>query len=127
MTRGEDASMPEQRVAVVTGATHGLGRSISFHLAGAGFDVVLIARSSDHLAEMALGMANAGLNALPVPCDVADAAQVEAARQEILARYSQVHVLVNNAGIPAPRTFEETGFESWDEVIGTNLTGPFYV
>ena len=107
----EDAFMQKRRVGVVTGATHGLGRAISNHLADLGFDLVLIARSQDRLTDLAGSMAAAGHRALPISCDVGDAAQVAAARDEIVRHYEQVHVLVNNAGIPAPRTFEETDFE----------------
>ena len=119
--------MQKQRVGVVTGATHGLGRAISNHLAHLGLDLVLIARSQDRLTDLAGSLAAAGHRALPISCDVGDTAQVAAARDEIVRHYEQVHVLVNNAGIPAPRTFEETDFESWDAVIGTNLTGAFYM
>ncbi len=76
---------------------------------------------------MAAGLVQAGRRALPVPCDVSDPAQVEAAGAEISRHYDHVDVLVNNAGIPAPRTFEETGFADWQQVIGTNLGGVFYM
>ena len=119
--------MHAKKVAVVTGATHGLGEAICNQLAGQGFDVVLIARSRDRLAEAAARLNAAGHRALSIACDVSDRAQVVAAREEIGLHYDHVDVLVNNAGIPAPRTFEETDFESWDAVLGTNLTGAFYL
>ena len=119
--------MQKQRIGVVTGATHGLGKAISCHLADLGFDLVLIARSQNRLIELADSLVAAGHRALPISCDVADPAQLLAARDEIARHYEQVHVLVNNAGIPAPRTFEETDFASWNAVIGTNLTGAFYM
>lgn len=115
------------KTVVITGATHGLGRAVALHLAGLGAGVALIARQQGGLDATAAEIAAAGGSAWAIACDIADPAQVQAAAESIIARAGAVHVLVNNAGIPAPRTFDETGFDDWDAVIGTNLTGAFYM
>jgi len=119
--------MQESKVAVVTGATHGLGKAICELLAGRGFHLVLIARSHGRLTELAESLNAGRCTVLPIACDVSDAAQVTMTADEIGHHHGHVDVLVNCAGIPAPRTFEETDFESWNAVIGTNLTGVFYM
>lgn len=115
------------KVAVVTGASHGLGKAIALHLASLGADIALVARRADPLAETAGAVEALGRRALSVPCDIADFKQVQDAAGQIEAALQRVDILVNNAGIPAPRTFEETSFEDWEQVIGINLSGAFYV
>lgn len=116
-----------RKVAVVTGASRGLGKSIAAHLASLGANVVLIARDQERLARAASEIQTAGGRVLVLPCDVSDRRQVETAAQQIIEQMQRVDVLVNNAGIPAPRTFAETSLMDWDEVIGTNLSGAFYM
>ena len=115
------------KVAVITGASHGLGQAVAEQIAGHGTHVALIARRPDPLNEVAESIrANGGL-ATAFPCDVSDAAQVQAAAAQIQDTFGKVHILVNNAGIPAPRSFAETDFADWDDVIGVNLSGVFYL
>jgi NAD(P)-dependent dehydrogenase (short-subunit alcohol dehydrogenase family) len=123
---------PEQtplrdRVAVVTGASHGLGRSIARHLATLGANVALIARRKGPLKSAAAELEKMGADVLVLSCDVSDHRQVHEAVQQIADKWSRVDVLVNNAGIPAPRSMVETEFEDWDTVIGINLSGAFYM
>jgi 3-oxoacyl-[acyl-carrier protein] reductase len=115
------------KVAIVTGASRGLGRAIALHLARLGAQVALVARSSDRLSQVAGEIAVAGGSAIPLVCDVANAEQVQETAAFILARMARADILVNNAGIPAPRTFSETDFADWDSVIGTNLSAAFYM
>ena len=117
----------QDKVAVISGASHGLGQAVAEHLAGFGANVCLLARRMGPLQEAADAIKNAGENASAFPCDVSDPAQVQATATTIQNALGQVHILVNNAGIPAPRTFAETAFSDWDEVIGTNLSGVFYL
>ncbi len=116
-----------ERIAVVTGASHGLGQSIARHLAMLGGDVVLIARREGPLNSTAASLREMGTRILAVSCNVADRDQVRRAAQEIVDEWGRVDVLVNNAGIPAPRSVPETEFHDWDAVIGTNLSGAFYM
>ncbi len=117
----------KNKVAVITGASHGLGRAIADRLVGCGARVVMIARRLEALNEAADAICAQGGAAAVYPCDVADSAQVQHTASAIQAAFGKVDILVNNAGIPAPRTFEDTDISAWDEVIAVNLSGVFYV
>lgn len=115
------------KIAVVTGASHGLGQATAEQLAAQGAHVVLIARRPGPLKEAAAAIRASGGAASVYPCDIADGDQVQATAAQIQRAQGKVDILVNNAGIPAPRSFAETDFADWDEVIGVNLSGVFYV
>ncbi|MCY3831501.1 MAG: SDR family NAD(P)-dependent oxidoreductase [Chloroflexi bacterium] len=117
----------EGRVAVITGASHGLGQAVALKLAGLGAHTALIARRAQPLNEAAESIRAKGGVASVYPGDVADAAQVRSTAAKIQEAYGAVDILINNAGVPAPRTFQETDFSDWDEVIGINLSGVFYL
>jgi len=117
----------EDKVAVVSGASHGLGRATAKRLAALGAHVCLLARRMGPLQETAEAIKSAGGAASVFPCDVSDPAQVQASAAAIQGALGQAHILVNNAGIPAPRSFAETNFSDWDAVIGANLSGVFYL
>ena len=121
-----DSSLND-KVAVITGASHGLGRAIAETLAGAGAQAILIARRAEPLNEAADAIRADGGAAAVYACDVADSAQVLDTASAIQAAFGKVDILVNNAGIPAPRAFEDTDISDWDEVIGVNLSGVFYL
>lgn len=116
-----------EKTAVVTGASHGLGRATAEHLAALGAKVCLLARREAPLRAAAAAIESAGGSAFVLPCDLAVPAQVTAAAERVQAEFGAVHILVNNAGIPAPRSFAETAFDDWDAVIGSNLSGVFYL
>lgn len=115
------------KVAVVTGASHGLGCAVAENLAAAGAQVALIARRSGPLQQVADNISASGGQASVFACDVSDPAQVSATAASIQSTFGRVDILVNNAGIPAPRSFAETDFADWDAVIGTNHSGVFYL
>lgn len=117
----------QDKTAVITGATHGLGRATANHLASLGANIALIARGHAALNETQREIEAHGVKAVAVSCDVADREQVQSAAASILDSLGRVDILVNNAGIPAPRTFDETTFDAWDRVIGVNLSGVFYM
>lgn len=116
-----------QKTAVISGASHGLGLAIAQELAGLGAHVVMIARRVEPLESAANAIRESGGAATALACDVADAAQVQALAAQIDTQFGTLDALVNNAGIPAPRSFAETDFANWDAVIGTNLSGVFYL
>lgn len=116
-----------QKTAVISGASHGLGLAIAQELARLGAHVVMIARRVEPLESAANSIGDAGGAATALPCDVSDVAQVQALAAQIGAQFGAVDALVNNAGIPAPRNFAQTNFADWDAVIGTNLSGVFYL
>lgn len=117
----------KDKIAVITGASHGLGQAVSEQLAALGGHVILMARRSAPLDEAAEAIRAGGGEATAFPCDVSDSAQVKATAAKIHDTFDKVDILVNNAGIPAPRTFEDTDIADWDEVIGVNLSGVFYL
>ena len=128
-----DASQPlSGQVAVVTGASRGIGRAIAIEFARAGADVVVSARSSEKapsklpgtIEETAREVEAAGGRAIAVPTDVTDEAQVQAMAQRTLDEFGRVDILVNNAGISFPALFSKTPLKRWDLVMNVNLRGP---
>jgi NAD(P)-dependent dehydrogenase (short-subunit alcohol dehydrogenase family) len=113
------------RVAIVTGASSGIGWEIAKAFAAAGAKTVLSARSVDKLEKLAAEIEAAGGDATVVPADVTDEAQVEALFAACRERFGPVDLLVNNAGIADHTPTENLSLERWSEVIDTNLTGAF--
>ncbi len=111
------------RVALVTGSSQGIGRATSLALARAGAKVAAAARNAEKLAGVVGEIAAAGGEAVAVPMDVADAAQVEAGFQQVLERFGRLDILVNNAAITRDALAVRMKPEAWDAVLLTNLTG----
>ena len=111
------------RVALVTGASAGLGRHFAQVLAEAGAAVALAARRREQLDEGVRGIASQGGRAAAVLCDVADAASVRAAVDAAEATLGPVDILVNNAGIAISKPLLEHSEDDWDAVVDTNLKG----
>jgi NADP-dependent 3-hydroxy acid dehydrogenase YdfG len=113
------------RVAVVTGASAGIGAAVARALAADGARVVLAARRSDRLATVAGAIVAGGGTAEAVPTDLRDPGQVEALLDQTAARHGRVDALVNNAGVGHVRTVAEGRLEEWREVFDTNVLGTF--
>jgi short-subunit dehydrogenase len=111
----------EGAVAVVTGASAGIGRATARALAAAGADVVLAARRQERLDEVASEIERAGRRALAVRCDVSRLEDLETLRDRTVDEMGRVDVLVNNAGIPGGGDFTALPIEKIDEVVRTNL------
>ena len=113
----------KDKVALVTGASQGIGRATSLALAQAGARVALAARNKEKLAALAGEIEALGGQALIVPMDVADAAQVKAGFQQTLTRFGRLDILVNNAGMARDGLALRMKIEDWEAVLRTNLTG----
>jgi len=113
------------RVAIVTGASTGIGRAIALALAGAGAKTVVAARSADKLEELAKEIAAAGGEALAAPCDVTDEARVEALFARCRESFGDPDILINNAGIADHTPTLDLTLARWQEVIDINLTSVF--
>lgn len=119
-----------RRTAIVTGASRGIGRGIAVSLAGAGYDVVVnYARNAAAAQEVAEQVVAAGGRAFPVQADIGSTADRERLVAEAYSAAGRVDLLVNNAGT-APRVradLLEAGEDSFDEVLGVNLKGPYFL
>jgi 3-oxoacyl-[acyl-carrier protein] reductase len=113
----------QHKVALITGASQGIGRAASLTLAQAGAKVAVAARTPDKLASLVGEIEAAGGEALAVPMDVADAAQVKAGFQQVLGKFGTLDILVNNAAITRDTLALRMKLEDWDAVLRTNLTG----
>lgn len=113
-------------VAVVTGASSGIGRSTALAFAAEGADVVLAARRETMLEEVASLVTRRGRRALPVVCDVSDLSQVEELQRGTQAAFGRCDILVNNAGIPGGGPFAELSMEQIERIAGVNYLGVLY-
>jgi NAD(P)-dependent dehydrogenase (short-subunit alcohol dehydrogenase family) len=114
-------------IALVTGASSGLGRHFATVLARAGAAVVLAARRVELLEELAGIIAATGGRALPVRMDVTDAASVTAAFEHVAAKLGVPDIVVNNSGVTVTKPVLEQTEADWDMVLDTNLKGAFLV
>ena len=112
-------------VAVVTGASKGLGREMAEELAAAGAKVVLVARSEALLQDVANAIRERGGEAEHVVADVTDEAAASEVEQAVREAFGVCDILINNAGINNRKPIEEFSFDEWHEILDVNLTGPF--
>jgi len=113
----------KDKVALVTGASQGIGRATALALAEAGAKAAAAARSADKLASLVSMIEGAGGEALAVPMDVADAGHVKTGFQQVLTKFGKLDILVNNAAITRDILALRMKIEDWDAVLRTNLTG----
>lgn len=114
------------KVAVVTGASKGIGRGLSTALAAAGATVAVGARDMKELESLAAEIRGEGGGALPIHLDVSDVGSIDAAFAEVREQLGAVDVLVNNAGLGANHPAEEVTEQDWDDMMDVNLRGLFF-
>ncbi|MDA1311859.1 MAG: SDR family NAD(P)-dependent oxidoreductase [Acidobacteria bacterium] len=115
----------EGHVAVITGASKGLGRQMAESLAASGAAVGLVARSKALLDEVAAGIRDKGGKAAVAVADVSDEAAVADVAAQISEQLGTCDILINNAGINNRKAVDEFSMGEWNEIVGINLTGPF--
>ena len=120
--------MLEEKIAVVTGASRGIGRAIAKELALKGAFVIVNYNGSKQAADETVNeITQAGGKAVGVQCNVADAAECEAFINNIISEYGRIDILVNNAGIVRDNLLMRISEKDFDAVIDTNLKGAFYM
>jgi 3-oxoacyl-[acyl-carrier protein] reductase len=113
------------RVALVTGASQGIGRACALKLAAYGATVAVAARNQERLAELVQQISTTGGKASAFPVDVADEEQVKAVFKTALGQLGKIDILVNNAGITRDQLVMRMKRADWDSVLNTNLTSAY--
>ena len=117
----------EDKVAIVTGASSGLGKAIAETFAAEGAKTVLAARRKEVLDEIAAQINGKGQTAFVVAADVTKEADVARLFAEAKRAFNRVDIVINNAGVPSATPVDEMTLPYWNEVLAVNLTGPFLV
>ena len=134
MQRSDDATLKVDslfdltgRVAIVTGASRGLGQQFARALARAGADLVLTSRNREHLADFQTEIKNLGVEAISLDLDVRDQQSIERMAASAEQAYGQMDVLVNNAGMNIRKPALDVSWDDWNAILDTNLRGSFFV
>jgi len=117
----------EGKVALVTGASRGIGEAISRRLAADGARVALAARDEEACQRIAREIEAAGGEAIALRCDVTDSRSIAETIAAIVSQWRRIDVLVNNAGLGGPTPLDDPDDSRWDAIIATNLTAVFRV
>ena len=115
----------EGRVALVTGASQGIGRACALELANSGAKVALCARNQEKLDQLAAEIKGSGGEATAFKLDVGSEDEIKSVVKAVIAQYGKVEILVNNAGITRDQLVMRMKRADWDDVLATNLTAPF--
>jgi NAD(P)-dependent dehydrogenase (short-subunit alcohol dehydrogenase family) len=115
----------QDRVAIVTGASNGIGRGIAEAFAAEGAKTVLVARRAEVLDEVAAGIKARGGEALAVPADLTKEEAVTAVFTTVTKAYGRLDVLVNNAGVAAHKSTEDITLQDWRAALDINITAAF--
>jgi NAD(P)-dependent dehydrogenase (short-subunit alcohol dehydrogenase family) len=113
------------KVAVITGASKGLGKAMALALGGAGAKLVLVSRNVEQLKAAAQEAHQLGAAAEVFAADVTQEQQVKRLESDVTAKFGKVHILINNAGINIRKTVTEFTLADWTQVMDTNVTSAF--
>ena len=119
------AGQLQGKIAIVTGASNGIGRGIAEMFAAEGARTVLVARSADLLDEVAAGIKAKGGEALALPADLTKEDAITALFKKTVDTFGRLDVLVNNAGISTHKNTEDITLQYWQEALAINITAPF--
>ena len=114
------------KVAIITGASQGIGRTIALVFAKSSAIVICIARSESKIKELCLEITDQGGQASPIACDVGDGDAFAIAIKSVANEYGKLDILINNAGITRDALLMRMNNTQWDEVLNTNLKGAFH-
>jgi NADP-dependent 3-hydroxy acid dehydrogenase YdfG len=117
---------PNDRIAIVTGASSGIGEATAIALAAQGASVVIAARRADRLTALRQRIESAGGTALDIPCDVTDRQSVKNLIDETVKQFGRIDILINNAGIMANAPMTKCRIDDWDDMIDVNIKGLLY-
>ena len=123
MNRDRNWLQLRDRVCVVTGAASGIGACVAQQLAAEGAKVALLDRDAQGLASRTAELQAQGAQAMAVPCDISDAASVDAAAQHVQGQWGIAHALINNAGLLRAGGLADVSLDDWNTVLAVNLTG----
>ena len=114
------------KVAIVTGSSRGIGKSIAYSLAKNGFNVVVNSRNQNDASKVAKELQeNFGIDSVGIGADIQNQNDVQKLIKESIVKFNQIDVLVNNAGVLIVKSLQETTEEEWDYAIDTNLKGTY--
>lgn len=115
----------ENKVAIVTGASRGMGKAIALAFAKEGVNLTIVGRNSDDLEQVSELVQQYGRQSYVSVCDVRDEQAVHRTVEETLERFGKIDILVNNAGVGLFKPVRETSLQEWKDIIDINLTGTF--
>ena len=113
------------KVAIITGASRGIGKSIAITLSRQGINIALAARSADKLNQVKKEIEDSGGKALCIPTDIADEKQIQELVRQTISHFGRLDIVINNAAIGIFKPLAETSLEEWKMVMSVNSTGPF--
>lgn len=120
--------MTDKKVALITGASRGIGKACAIELAKAGFDIIVNYAGNEEAANNTVNeIKETGVNAVALKFDVSNQEAVSEAVEKIMAEFGRIDVLVNNAGITRNGLFIRMNPQAWEDVINTNLNSAYYV
>ena len=114
------------KVAIVTGASSGLGRQFAVCLAEQGANIAIVARRVEKLEEVKTEVEGYGVKCLVLPCDVTDTQQIKTAVETTVQTFGRIDILINNAGIAWFGLLTDMTDNDWDKILATNLSSVFY-
>ena len=114
------------KVAIITGASQGIGRTMAIVFGESGANVICVARSEDKIKELSSEIENKGGLAIPIACDIGDGNAFSNTIKSVVDQFGKLDILINNAGITRDALLMRMNESQWDEVIQTNLKGAFF-